>query len=112
MNKTTIIRTALGISIGSTLLYFSMQGVNYKLFASSFDNIKWRYVLMGISLYLGNFILRSMRWKILLSKLDQQNLGTIAKFIFVGYAVNNILPARLGEIFRAYYTAKALNLNF
>ena len=39
-------------------------------------------------------------------KLETQNLGTTTKFIFVGYAVNNILPARMGEIFRAYYTAR------
>ena len=112
MNKKRMIRATIGLSIGFTFLYFSMKGISYAELLVSFKTIKWPFVLLGVSLYLGNFILRSLRWNLLLSTLCEQNLASVTKLIFIGYAVNNILPARLGEVFRAYYTAKSLNLNF
>ena len=112
MNKKQIIKATLGLTIGFTLLYFSMKGINYRELHIYFKIINWPFVLLGIFLYLGNFIIRSLRWKILLSIISEQNTLSVTKLILTGYAMNNILPARLGEVFRAYYTAKSLNLNF
>jgi glycosyltransferase 2 family protein len=58
-------------------------------------------VLVGI--YGFGFIVRAARCELLLPELS---FMTALKAVLVGYAANNILPARLGEFVRAHYVAR------
>jgi uncharacterized protein (TIRG00374 family) len=46
---------------------------------------------------------RVVRWHLILNRLGPLAVSKVARALVVGYAVNNILPARLGELFRAEY---------
>jgi hypothetical protein len=44
---------------------------------------------------------RSLRWRVLLESIGLVRYKRVAFVLIIGYAVNNLLPARLGEVFRA-----------
>lgn len=50
--------------------------------------------------------LRAWRWGIMLEPEDKPGLGTLFDLLNVGYLANNLLPARLGDILRAYLAAQ------
>jgi uncharacterized protein (TIRG00374 family) len=56
---------------------------------------------LAIAAYLTGHLVRGLRCRLLLSK--EANLGrlTAANVVVVGYAANNVFPARLGELVRA-----------
>lgn len=68
------------------------------------------YILPIIPVYFIAFVLRAFRWKIFLQK-DYLRFNSLLSSIFIGFSMNCILPARAGEIYRAYFFSKKENLN-
>ena len=61
------------------------------------------YVIPGIGMYVFALIWRTIRWKVILTPLGNYKVLRLWPVVTVGYAANNVLPVRLGEIVRAYY---------
>ena len=61
------------------------------------------YVIPGIGAYVFALVWRTIRWKIILKPLGDFKVSRLWPVVTVGYAANNVLPVRLGEIVRAYY---------
>lgn len=51
--------------------------------------------------YLSSFVVRGVRWQLLLGPVENVSWSTSTGVIFSGYMANNLLPLRLGEIVRA-----------
>jgi uncharacterized protein (TIRG00374 family) len=61
-------------------------------------------------LYWVAIVLRIIRWRALLAQIQQVALAQVGETLVVGYAVNNLLPARLGEVFRADYAKRRFGI--
>jgi uncharacterized protein (TIRG00374 family) len=64
-----------------------------------------RYVLPSLVLYFLAVWARSWRWRYILRPLIGKPRRSLYPVVVVGYMANNILPIRLGEIVRSYYTS-------
>lgn len=51
--------------------------------------------------YLSSFLVRGVRWCLLLEPVERVSWSTSTGVVFSGYMANNVLPLRLGEIVRA-----------
>src|SRR6266508_4350190 len=51
---------------------------------------------------LSGYLLRTARWRVILAEAVSCSFGTLFGILMVGFAANNLLPARLGELARAY----------
>ena len=95
-------RTLIGlmVSVGFLGLFFYRVDLNEVLQAI------WRVnpmlVATAIGLYFFAVMLRSLRWQYLLRPLGYLPLNLLFQITVVGYAANNLLPLRLGELVRAY----------
>src|SRR5262245_24906521 len=56
---------------------------------------------LAVTLYLCGHVVRGLRCKRLVSHEAALTLPTATNVVVLGYAVNNVLPARLGEFARA-----------
>ena len=54
--------------------------------------------------------LRAWRWQIILRGVASLPYSTVARVLLVGYGLNTIMPARLGELFRAEFLNKTCGL--
>ncbi len=95
------VRFWIGIVISLVSLYLAFQGIQFdKLFdALGGMNAGWMIpatLFFGVS-YLG----RVFRWQLLFAP-QKPRLGKIFHALNIGYFLSNILPARLGDIVRAY----------
>ena len=59
------------------------------------------YVIIALIITAITFILRSLRWRTLLNAPLSLNLHHYSSTTHIGYFLNNILPFRAGDIFRA-----------
>jgi len=71
--------------------------------------VNYIYLPLAVMLSLVTNIFRSYRWKYALKPI--RNIRALGLFpgIAIGYMVNNLLPARLGEFVRAYIVGKREN---
>ena len=72
-------------------LWDAVQGANYL------------YLIPGVGMYLISLMWRTLRWKIILSPIGDFRFARLWPVVLVGYASNNVLPVRLGELVRAYF---------
>ncbi len=61
--------------------------------------------------YAINLSLRTWRWQIILRPVAAIPYPIVARALLVGYGLNTIMPARLGELFRAEFFKKTFGLS-
>jgi glycosyltransferase 2 family protein len=61
------------------------------------------YIGLAFIVYAVDLALRAWRWQIILRPLVPFPYPTVARALLVGYGLNAIMPARLGELLRAEY---------
>ena len=61
------------------------------------------YLAPSIALYFVAVYFRTLRWRFLLRPLLPEPRRGIFPVVVVGYAANNLIPLRIGEVVRSYY---------
>ena len=100
----------LGLSIGALFLWLALRKVDFsevETVASSLDPSVIAYAAL---LYWLAIMTRVVRWQLLLKQIAAAPLLPVMETLIVGYAVNNVLPARLGEVVRAAYAKRRLRI--
>ncbi len=100
----------LGLAVGSVCFWLAARNVDFNEARRSFGSSDWRWIVSGIVLFGIDLLLRTLRWRVIISHHSDVEYVRLARGLVVGYAVNIILPARLGEFFRADYTARLINI--
>src|SRR5215472_5279098 len=69
-----------------------------------------RWVGLAALAYLVQFPLRGLRWSILMRAVKPVSFTTATEIFTIGFMANNVLPARLGDVMRAFIIAKKENI--
>ena len=91
----------LSIGVSLACLYIAFQQVDLQKIFDAFSATNIWYVIIAFIITAITFILRSLRWKTLLNAPRSLNLHHYSSTTHIGYFLNNILPFRAGDIFRA-----------
>lgn len=79
-----------------------MKDLSWAEVSAQLSTLSYGWVFLALALYWFELSLRIVRWGTLLAPLrDALPLSTVATAFVSGYAANNVLPAKLGEPFRA-----------
>lgn len=109
MKKQRII-TIIGFAISLFLLYFSLKGIEFHKLLDTLKNADMRFVFLPVLFIFLCVILCAYRW----SKVVGGNVRFRDTFIsvLIGLFINNVLPARIGEIARGYALSKRRGISF
>ena len=82
-------------------LYYAFQGIEWKILFEHIATSDLRWVTAAILLTSLSYILRSRRWQFLF--IDKCiSYWDATRVLFAGFFMNNILPAKTGELVRAH----------
>lgn len=95
----------IGLVISIIFIAIIFHQLDFKKTCESFTQINIVYLLFVIPIYYLTFVLRAFRWRNLLSNKDL-TIRSLISALFIGYTANNLLPARMGEIYRAHMFGK------
>jgi hypothetical protein len=62
-------------------------------------------------IYAANLTVRAWRWQVILRPVAAIPYPVVARALLVGYGLNAVMPARLGELFRAEFFKKTFGLS-
>ena len=107
---------ALGVSVSLACLWWAARGLisdpqARREFTEAFRHANYLYLPVLLGMLVAFFALKAYRWKLLLSPLG--NFHTWRDCfgpMLSGFAVNNVLPARAGEIVRVMVFARRSKL--
>lgn len=92
----------LALAVSAVLLYLSTRGVSWEEIRGELEHIRYGWIALALSLYWTELGLRITRWRVFLSQHRPPLPARHIALAFIsGYAANNVLPAKLGEAFRA-----------
>src|SRR3989338_3861334 len=106
MNAKVIAAYVFSAALLAALLYFVDLGEVWRQ-AASFGAIP---SLVFMAIYAANFFFRAVKWKYLLKPFAEVSLSDSYHFTMIGFFANNLLPARIGELVRAYALSKKTGL--
>ncbi len=110
--KNPRLQLAFGIALSLVFLYLALRGVDPHDLWMAVSSFNWWWAVPFIALTLFSMWLRAWRWRYFL--LPTADLSTARLFgpMMAGFAMNGLLPARLGEFARAYVLGRKENLPF
>lgn len=92
---------AAGAAVSVLSLWWLFHRVDVAAIANHVRQLSpWVWVA-GAAIYLCGFWPRAFRWRLMLSPVAKVPPATLGRSIILGYAGNNLLPFRLGEVIRA-----------
>ena len=96
----------LGAIISGVLVYFSVQGIDWKAVAEGFRVINYLYLAPVVLLLVFLQVLRSYRWGLILSPIKKIHQFVLFSVTSVGFLALVAIPARIGELARPYLISK------
>jgi hypothetical protein len=116
LNWRTIV--PLIIAIIALVIFAQKININPKLTLAAMRNAKIYFVLVAFIIYYLSFPIRTVRWRMLLENVGytKENGIQLPKFwklleiIYVSWFANVIVPAKLGDLYRAYLLRREAGL--
>ena len=109
MKKAKLI-TIAGLVLSAVLLFVSLRGVDFREIGRTLQQADLRLLPVPLVFFAISLCLASFRW----SKIAGSGTRFRDTFtaLLIGLFVNNVLPARIGEVARGYVLSKRTHLSF
>ena len=105
-------RTWIGLAISAGCIIWAFWDVNLADLGNTLLHANYLVVVPIMFFSVAILYVRALRWKRLVDPIKLVSAGQLFLATGVGFAINNLLPVRLGEFARAYALAKKQEMPF
>jgi hypothetical protein len=91
----------LGVAVSGFFLYWVLKDIEFDILWEKTLQANYWLILPGVGAYFIGLWVRAWRWHYLLRPIKQISTRRMFPVVAMGYAGNNIFPARAGEVLRA-----------
>lgn len=102
MSRTALLRGALGIAISIVAIWILLQSVDIAKAAEVLRTASPTWIGLMVVTAVVDVSARGARWRALLAPIAPLPFRRVLGYTFMGYLANNVLPARLGELYRSH----------
>ena len=106
-----VLQIAIGLACTLFFLALALYRVELGAVSAALAAANPLWIGAAILIYAGNLTLRAWRWQIILRPVAAIPYSIVARALLVGYGLNAVMPARLGELFRAEFFKKTFGLS-
>ena len=92
----------IGIVITVALLALLAWKIDFREFGVALANANYAWALPAILTTTTSYLLRTVRWGRIVRPIRRISFSKLLPVLFIGFMANNLLPARMGEVVRAY----------
>ena len=92
----------LGLLVSALFIYLALRGLDLLQVWQYMREADYWWLLPGVAIYFFGVWARTWRWHYMLRALKPVPLRRLFPVVCIGYMGNNIYPARIGELLRAY----------
>jgi uncharacterized protein (TIRG00374 family) len=91
-----------GLTISVAFLAIFLARTDFGQIRGSYSGANYALAFAAVPLYFVGFWLRTVRWRYLLKPVSDIRTGRLYPVVLIGLMTNNVAPARVGELVRAY----------
>lgn len=91
-----------GLLLSLVLLFFIVSKVDFGQLVDALRSAQYSLLFLAAFLHIFTLLVRAWRWRYLMAPLKPIRVMSLLSAISIGFMANMILPARTGEVVRAY----------
>ncbi len=111
---------SFGVSFAILFFVFRQMDLDFSQILTNITSANPLFYLVALVVYYTTFLVRSLRWRLLLDNVGfgqpgEQKLPSLwgmAEIIFLSWFANCIMPAKLGDAYRAYLLKRNADVSF
>ena len=96
----------MGIGISAILLWLALRGLDLGQTWVALSGTNFWYLVPAVLVYFVGVAIRGLRWQRLLLPLERIPARQAIALLIVSYTVNNVVPARMGDVMRVFLLAR------
>jgi uncharacterized protein (TIRG00374 family) len=101
--RSSRLRAIGGFAVSIVALLLVIRGVDLQATADVLRTADLRWIALGAVFASGDLAFRGLRWQRLVHPIKAVPYLHMLGYLLIGYLMNNVLPARLGELIRSHY---------
>ena len=101
----------IGLIVAILAVYYTMRNVSVSELMESFRHVNYIWLLPAFVMMCLTYVARAIRWRVLLLPVKEVKTWDLFSPLMVGFMAG-VLPARAGELVRAYLLGKKFELSF
>jgi glycosyltransferase 2 family protein len=101
-DRRTLLRATIGLAVSAVSLWILSQAVDIGAALDVVATASPLWIAVMVVTVFVDVAARGARWQVLLAPLVTIPYRRVLGYTYVGYLANNVLPARLGELFRSH----------
>jgi uncharacterized protein (TIRG00374 family) len=94
-------RVWIGLAVSIVFLALLLRQVDGHELGTALEEIQPTWLVAAFAVELGALWFRALRWRFILDSSVRLKTGDAFSIVIIGYAANNLLPVRAGELVRA-----------
>src|SRR5213078_940959 len=103
MRNRSALRAIGGFAVSIVALLIVINGVDLQATADVLRSADPRWIAFGAVFVCADLAFRGVRWQRLVHPIRSVRYLHMLGYLLIGYLMNNVLPARLGELVRSHY---------
>lgn len=112
MKKRFVFSLFLGLLISIITFYLALKNVSFSEVSQSLLHLDPFWIIPSVAAILLSFFFRAIRWKLILKYSKDISFAGVYHPLMIGFMLNCVLPARIGEIARPVILKKLENVPF
>jgi uncharacterized protein (TIRG00374 family) len=92
----------IGIGVSAVLIFLFVRGQDFGEVKQAFQEANYFLVAASLPVYFLGLWMRTIRWQYLLRPVKRVPALRLYPVVIIGLMANNLIPARVGELARAY----------
>lgn len=109
--RSQAIRVLVGLIASAGFLYLVLRHVSAEELLAHLGRTHWGWLGLSAALNLTMLWARGFRWQLLFYPAQPSGWQLVSATT-IGFAANNILPLRIGELVRSYLAARSVEISF
>lgn len=101
----------IGIAVSLAAGWLFVQAVPLDQMGQALKAMEPIYLLPSILFYILSYVIRAWRWHFLMRPVAKVKFRPLFAALMIGFLGNNLLPAHLGEVVRAYVLGRSENVS-
>src|SRR5436305_11123158 len=106
-----VLQIAVGLACTLFFLAIAFYRVQLGAVSAALAGANPLWVVAAMLIYAVDLAIRAWRWQVILRPVAPIPYPAVARALLVGYGLNAVMPARLGELFRAEFFKKTYGLS-
>jgi glycosyltransferase 2 family protein len=91
-----------GVAISVAFIVLAFHSTNLSAVGSALEKADYRWLAPALVIYVASLYVRAIRYRALVRRLTEATVNQMFAVLCIGFMANNIVPARAGELVRAY----------